>query len=71
MQRTRLRTYAPMRRQSAKVRSQGPDFRAVYRLVDQRSEGMKYQIAGESLWPITIGAILGLVIASAVLWLVR
>ena len=39
MQRTRLRTYAPMRRQSAKVRSQEPDFRAVYAQVNKRSEG--------------------------------
>ena len=39
MKRTRLRTYRAMARQSLKVRKAEPDFRAVYRLVDQRSEG--------------------------------
>lgn len=33
---SRLRSYAPLRRQSLKVK---PDFRAVYRQVDERSEG--------------------------------
>ena len=36
---SRLRTYAPLSRRSQKVVKGEPDFRAVYRLVDQRSEG--------------------------------
>jgi hypothetical protein len=36
---TGLRTYAPMTRQSEKVRKAAPDFRAVYKLVDTRSDG--------------------------------
>ena len=36
---TRLHTYAPMRRMSRTRQRQEPDFQAVYRLVDQRSEG--------------------------------
>ena len=34
-----MRTYAPMKRQSVKVAKAQPDFRAVYKVVDQRSEG--------------------------------
>ena len=35
----RLRSYGPLARQSKKVKKAEPDFRAVYRLVDLRSEG--------------------------------
>lgn len=34
-----LRAYAPMRRQSKKVKKGEPSFRKVYALVDRRSEG--------------------------------
>jgi hypothetical protein len=36
---TRLRTYAPIARVSAKTRHLAPEFRIVYELVDARSEG--------------------------------
>lgn len=36
---SRLRTYAPMRRQSQKVITAQADFRVAYRVVDARSEG--------------------------------
>jgi hypothetical protein len=36
---SRLRTYAPMKRRSEKVTKAAPDFRAVYTVVDARSEG--------------------------------
>ncbi len=39
MKRSRLRTYAPMKRRSLKVQKAEPDYQAVYRLVDLRSEG--------------------------------
>lgn len=35
----RLRTYSPMARRSEKVAKAQPEFKAVYREVDQRSEG--------------------------------
>ena len=36
---SKLRTYSYMKRRSKKVQQAAPDFQAVYRLVDQRSEG--------------------------------
>lgn len=36
---SRLRTYAPMSRRSEKVKAQEAEYRAVYKVVDQRSEG--------------------------------
>jgi hypothetical protein len=48
MTRVRLRTYAPMHRRSLKIRTAEPDFRAVYRLVDQRSDGRCEVVVGGS-----------------------
>lgn len=48
MIRSRLRTYAPMKRRSLKVRKAEPDFRKVYAQVDRRSDGRCEVVVGGS-----------------------